>query len=91
MFFSSSVLEPNGSNTVSGYLWSRPFHTSSGHLPSSPVGSHQLLETPVGVSFIFLVSYIIDLFYVLRCFPMFSDVFPFWDSHMTPVPPTQTL
>ena len=87
----TQLLEPNGSNTVSGYLRSGPFHTSSGHLPSSPVGSYQLLETPTGVSFIFLVSYILDLFYVLRCFPMFSDVFPFWDSHITPVSPTQTL
>ena len=34
------LLEPNGSNTVSGYLRSRPFPTLSGHLLWSPVNSH---------------------------------------------------
>ena len=48
------LLEPNGSNTISGYLQSRPFLTFSGHLLLSPVDSHQLLGTLVGVSFISL-------------------------------------
>ena len=48
------LLEPNGSNTVSGYLRSRPFPAFSSHLLWSPVNSHQLLETPTGVSFISL-------------------------------------
>ena len=53
------LLEPNGSNTISGYLQSRPFPAFSGHLLWSPVNSHQLLETPVGVSFIslFVISW----------------------------------
>ena len=53
------LLEPNGSNTVSRYLQSGPFPAFSGHLLWSPVNSHQLLETPVGVSFIslFVISW----------------------------------
>ena len=53
------VLEPNGSNTVSGYLRSGSFPAFSGHLLWSPVNSHQLLETLVGVSFIslFVISW----------------------------------
>ena len=52
------VLEPNSSNIISGYLLSEPFPVSSGHLLSTPVDSHQLLDTPVGVSSIslFLIS-----------------------------------
>ena len=53
------MLEPNGSNTVSGYLRSGPFPAFSSHLLWSPVNSHQLLETLVGVSFIslFVISW----------------------------------
>ena len=48
------LLEPNGSNTVSGYLLSGPFPVNSCQLLSAPANSHQLLETPVGVSSISL-------------------------------------
>ena len=48
------LLEPNNSNTVSRYLQSGPFPTFSSHLLLSPVDFHQLLETPVGASFISL-------------------------------------
>ena len=53
------LLEPLGSNTVSRYLRSGPFPAFSSHLLWSPVNSHQLLETPVGVSFIslFVISW----------------------------------
>ena len=55
----TNLLEPIGSNTISGYLWSGPFPTFSGHLLLSPVDSHQFLETPVGASFIslFVISW----------------------------------
>ena len=91
------VLEPLGSNTISRYLLSRLLPAISGQLLPTPVHSCQLPSTPgnSGRSFIhFLVCYILDLYYVIQCFPTFSDVFPiisFFGLLCHPVPPTWTL
>ena len=68
-------------------FWISPVQTFPCLLQSSPVESCQLPPTPgnSGRSFIhFLVCYILDSYYVIQCFPTFSDVFPIVSFFLDP-------
>ena len=71
------MLEPNGSNTVSGYLLSGPFPAISCPDPSlsTPVGSCQLPSTPGNSSRSFIHFPCLLYLGLVLCTPTFSNIF----------------